>query len=278
MRYPPLAGQPPLGFACVYNNASGFTRRSKKAPSTMAGLQAFVFMFGIISLMGTWDGLVRRHIRLSYDVMDMFILLRGLPAFLVGLLSAACLLFMCDLEVTATQTRVAGCPSFACVLQQTVLILFTTWQSIFVLLLVIAFFLYWLWGAFDLKGPYRRQMLAPGVCYKEKEVVEQVTQQLKSHHLPPLSDEQIIRAARTLIINLKMYVSFQSPRRVLSEQLDPKALADVYMIFNPSKRREADRESIQARRMMARTILRYYLGLHEQAVEKWPWIRRVLSY
>lgn len=244
----------------------------------MAGLQTFVFMFSTVSLMGTWDGLVRRHIRLSYDVMDMFILLRGLPAFLVGLLSAACLLFMCDLEVTATHTSVAGCLSFACVLQQTVLVLFTAWQSIIVVILCTALFLYWLWGAFDLKGPYRLQMLAPGVWYKEKEVVEQVTQQLQVHHLPPLSDEQIIRAARALIINMKMYASSQPPRQVLGEQLDRKVLTDVYMLLNPPKRREADRQSTQSRRIMAETILQYYLDLHEQAVKKWPWIRRVLGY
>jgi hypothetical protein len=244
----------------------------------MAGLQAIVFMFGITGIMGTWDGLVRRHIRLSFDALDVFVLLRSIPAILVGLVSAACLLFVIQFEMIGAQKPVAACPSFICIVQQTVLVLFTTSYSIFVVLLYSFLFAYWLWGAFDLKGPYRRQMLAPGVWYKEKEIVGQVTQQLQAHHLPPLSDEQIIRAARTLIINIKMYASFQPPRQVLGEQLDRKALTDVYILSNRPKRREADRKSTQARRIMAETILRYYLDLHEQAVKKWPWIRRVLGY
>lgn len=244
----------------------------------MTSLQTLVFMFGIISIMGIWDGLVRRHIRLSYDALELFILLRGIAAILVGLLSAACLLFVIQVEIIGAQKPVAACPSFFCIVQETILVLFTTWQSIFVVLLCSFVFGYWLWGAFDLKGPYRRQMLAPGVWYKEKVVVEQVHQQLLTHRLSPMSDEYIIRAARTLIINLKTYAALQPPRQVTNGHLDPKALAEIYIQINPPSRRIAARISLQEQRIMVTTILRYYLELHGRAVAKWPWIKIILGY
>jgi hypothetical protein len=239
----------------------------------MAGLQTIVFMFGIIGIMGTWDGLIRRHIRLSFDPLGMFIILRGVPAVLVGLVSAVLLLFVARLEMIEVQDVQASCASLTCILQHTVFDLFASLQSLFVLLLFSFVFVYWLWGAFDLNGPYRRQMLALGVWYEEKEAIRQVRQQLQDHHLPPRSDEHIIRAARTLIINLKAYAKIQG-----SERLDPKALADIYVHINPPRRRDISRASLQAERIMAQTILQYYLDLHDRAVVKWPWIRRLLGY
>jgi hypothetical protein len=244
----------------------------------MAQIQTVVFLFGVIAVTGTWDGLVRRHIRLSFDGLGMFVLWRGIPAILVGLVSLLLLLFIGLVEVMTIRPVIAACHVMTCTLQQTVLVLFTTWQSIVTVGLFGFLFAYWLWGAFDLRGPYRRQLLAPGVWYKEKEVVALVTQELCAHHLPPIDDDTILRTARTLIINIGKYRSILEDPQDEGEPVTIEALAQVYQEINASRKWRENRGLSEAQRRMATTILRYYLDLHERAVEKWPWLRTLLRY
>jgi hypothetical protein len=244
-----------------------------------ASTQVLVIIFGTIGIMGMWDGLVRRHIRLSMEARGLFIFLRGIAAILVGIVSTLPLYFAAGLEAEHVDAVRATCSSFSCVFRQTVLVLFL-WPYVLGTLLFLIVFLLWLRGALELQGPFRRRMFAPGVWYEEKALVELVRKRLEEAQLPLVDDNVIIRTARGVPAWIRS--SKDDPQVLLKNgNLDTAVLAKRFAMFEGIRARRkypAHPERSKALQVMASTIVTYYFDRHEQAVEKWPWRRRLLGY
>ena len=109
-------------------------------------------------------------------------------------------------------------------------------------------------------------------------MVALVTQALRAHYQPPLDDDTILRTARMLIVNIGRYRAILQDPQGAGEPVTIEALAQVYQEINASRKWRENRALSAAQRRMATTILRYYLELHERAVEKWPWLRQLMRY
>jgi hypothetical protein len=195
---------------------------------------------------------------------------------LVGILSTFVVLIVVGVEKQQWDQVIASCASSSCVFRQTVLVVFL-WPFILVTLLFSSVFVIWLRGAFDLQGPFRRRMLAPGVWYEEKKVVELVRQCLQEDQLPLFDDNTIIRTARSLRESVGTYKDVPHAR-LKNGHLDPVFLANLYVNATSGHKYAAHPDKRKAARVMATTILTYYLDAYVRAVEKWPWRQKIWRY
>ncbi len=157
-------------------------------------------MFAVYAFMGAWDGLVRRHIRLRPGLQTKSLLIRGPLAVFVGILCVLLLVILYRLASIGMPALTRGCASSLCVFERSVVLPFTTLPSLLVLALVTALFIPWLRGMFDLDGPFRTLMLAPGVWYRERELIPLVRQRLLEHGQRTVKLELVLELADNLLL------------------------------------------------------------------------------
>src|SRR5579859_1083924 len=94
--------------------------------SSMGAVVATYVLFAAIGIMGAWDGLVRRRIRIRRGIWYAPLNLRGLPAILVGILCLFLLLLLFRLAVPAGRATVVGCDDPLCAVSRIVVPPFTS--------------------------------------------------------------------------------------------------------------------------------------------------------
>jgi hypothetical protein len=103
-----------------------------------------LLIFVLITFMGAWDGLVRRHVRFTLQVRSTDLHLRGLPAIAIGLLSAGA--FYVIIGVGSNQLRLVSqecAGDWGCVAHVTLDSLFFSGGGSLLALLVLVVFILW---------------------------------------------------------------------------------------------------------------------------------------
>ena len=132
--------------------------------SQVAAAEAVVVFGFLVALIGIWDGLIRRHIRLSIDVIQLHIIVRGILAIALGSLCLLLAVLFAQLIIRYTANAVTDCRGqMTCIAGRILTPPFTTWPTALITVIAVAVFANWASDALDYGGPYRRHLLAPGV-------------------------------------------------------------------------------------------------------------------
>lgn len=236
---------------------------------------ATVALFGAYGFMGAWDGLVRRHIRVRLNEQFAPLLIEGPMAFVIGLLSLLFLFLLCAFTASGLPVLLADCQTPVCALERIVFLPFTTGFSLFLMALTAGLFLPWLHGMFDLDGPFRTRMLAPGVWYREREVVTLARQALERQKQPAVDTRVILELADSLLRNFHG-ISPTMPAPGATAHL-PTADMVVRSFAHSSLVHERRGATETAQRVIIEAIVPYIITRLEAAERRWPWRRRFLS-
>lgn len=229
---------------------------------------ALLLLLLVWCVMGAWDGLKKRNIRLIlHGRFDLNICWSGLPTLVVG---AVCAFF----AFVFGQVLVNGLIGLAntchqdmnCTLQVAILPLFTYWVSIVLLLMAVGCLGLWLLTSFSQPGAYRRSFLAPGVWYSETELMVEIQADIESHHRANVDRNTMLWVANWVRYELYPYGAFS---RGLYTATTYKEWADklnkkqhVLQGFDGNK--TALRKAIQL-------TVEYYAQRNEEANRVWPW-------
>jgi hypothetical protein len=165
--------------------------------------------------------------------------------------------------------------SVGCILDRAVLPAFSVWYTAIITLVAVALFVNWLSVAFDMQGPYRRFLLAPGVWYSEKEIVGIVRQQLAAKHLGTVDEDFVVQTASQVRANMPIFMKIARSTMMKERQLDKEALVAGNLRSSLLQRSKLPE---RVKRVALDTIVQYFLDTHQRAQQKWPWRWRVLGY
>ena len=242
---------------------------------TQPSINAVLALFGAYTFMGAWDGLVRHHIRIRPNEQFLSLLIEGPMAFLLGMLCLLFFLILCTFVAWGMPGLLAGCQTPVCALERIVLPPFTSWLSLFVVALAAGLFLPWARGMFDLDGPFRTRMLAPGAWYREREVVTLARQALERQKQPAVDTRVILELADSLLRNFHG-ISPTMPVPGATAHL-PTADMVVRSFTHSSLVHERRGATEMAQRVIIEAIVPYIIARLEAAERRWPWRRRFLS-
>jgi hypothetical protein len=240
---------------------------------SIAAVETTIIIFVVIFAMGTWDGLIRRHIRVSIDPIGLFLHIRGGSALLLGALSLLVEigLFRISLPYLLLAWLHCSITKEVCLYTSLVEPILSWWASMLGLAMSVTIFALWIPGALDMQGPYHDRFLAPGVWYREKEMAMTVQEALSAHQCPPMQEDKIINVSERMLYDLHFF------KRVLTQTrpLDPVIMAEVYL---PRARKQFRTFPSRTSRVVTETIFRYYFTKYEQATHIWPWLRIINGY
>ena len=232
-------------------------------------------LFAAVLFMGAWDGLVRHHIRVRPNEQFASLLIEGPAAVLLGGMSLLVLVLLCALAVSGLPALTAGCQTPACLLQRIVLLPFTTLSSLFILALTAGLFVPWARGMFDLDGPFRTRMLAPGVWYREREVVALARQALERQRQAEVGTRVILELADSLLREFHgISPTMPTPGAIASPPTCDMVVRSLTHSALVHKRRGATEV---AQRIIIDAIAPYSIEKLEAAERRWPWRRRFLT-
>lgn len=241
----------------------------------VAGVVAVYVMFITITFMGAWDGLVRHHIRVRPGEWLPHLTLRRLSAVVVGACCLVLLLFIGDLARRAIPPTVEGCGDLYCVYVRILVPPFTNVLDAFVIVLFLGIFIGWLFDIGDREGPFRTRLLAWGVWYREREIVERVRLALREKHKPPV-DVDAVLATSDAILRRFHGTSPTLGRYGPSGESLSRAQA-IAMITQSSIGHGRRGIPDSTRRMVLEIITGYAIDQLESAERRWPWRRRLFT-
>lgn len=237
----------------------------------VASIEVVIVAVLVTSCVFAWDGLVRRHIRLTRGLLQARINLRGVPATLLGLVG----LCVAALAFTATAQQsgyvVRACRrSAACIAHTLLLPVFTTWQTVVCLLIVVLVFGPWLRGALDLHGPYRRVWLAPGVWDSEKDILARVSTRCQEAHVA-MPEQDSVLAVAGWVRQRTSFISIVT-RKNVTQGMRGEVTRLASVLLASAGAEELDMQS-DALNVVVPTVVEYYRDLYERAAEAYPWLR-----
>jgi hypothetical protein len=158
-------------------------------------LVQFSLFFGLLTFMGAWDGLVRRHVRFTSQVRSIDLHIRGLPAIVIGLVCAGALYLVLGFGLDQFGLVSQACASDVGCVAQTFLVslFFTGWGSV-IAVTTLLYFIFWALSIREMQGPYQILPVAPGVVFNEGDIVHRVQERLRKAKLDPVSSDTIVRA------------------------------------------------------------------------------------
>jgi hypothetical protein len=242
--------------------------------SLPADLTVF-YVFGAIGLMGVWDGLVRRHIRVRPGEWLPSLAVRGLAAIGIGATCLAFLLIIGHLEMSELSAAVAGCADPLCVLGRIVSPPFTSTGDTIILLALATVFLPWLKGMLDLDGPFRTRLLAPGIWYRERELLTVACKSLQEHKKSPVDANLILEIANDV---LRLFHGISPTMSAPDVTASPPTIDMVVRSLTHSslvRQRRGATEGEQ--RLILEAITPYIIAKLEAAERRWPWRRRFFA-
>jgi hypothetical protein len=161
--------------------------------TVMPHFASFLLFSVLLTFMGAWDGLVRRHVRLSARFRFGDLHIRGIPAVVIGILSAGALYIMLKVGITELGLVSQACDDLGCVVQTTLVSLFFDgWGTVFALLML-GYFILWTLSIREMQGPYQIFPVAPGVGFDECVIVRRIQERLRKAKLEPVSSDIIVR-------------------------------------------------------------------------------------
>ncbi len=227
-----------------------------------------LFLGGIVF---AWDGLARRHVRLTRDLINLQVDIRGVPAILPGILGVGLLLFAGTTSVVQLWVIARQCDGSAvCLWHSLVVPPFTSWSSVLVLVMVVAAFALWARGASNLSGPYRWRWLAPGVCEDEGVLVERVRADLDAAHLAPVDTDVMTRAITWVRRNVGLTTL---KVRSTGTQEQPINSHLIFQLMRADKNSPSSQVSDEQAYVMLRVMVNYYADLHTRAARAYLWKR-----
>jgi hypothetical protein len=234
-----------------------------------AATEAVVIGIFLVAIVFTWDGLVRRHIRLSRDLLQWQVTIRGMPAVLLG--SLAAIVAVIDGSAIIQQLRLMSesCrASIQCLTGQALLPLVSSWPVVGLMIIEIGAFSIWLMGAFELRGPYRRTLLAPGVWNSEKDLVAVVTRRLQEAHLPRADDDVVLLMGREIKQRLGTRALSALKHRTADGRLDADRVLEAVV---QSATFQYPQVPSEVARVVAAAIVEYYLELYKRVPLAYRW-------
>ena len=240
-----------------------------------AAMTVFI-MFAAYGFMGAWDGLVRRHIRVrvATKLPGLSLSVAGPLAMLMGSVCALFLFALVRVAAPPISATVMGCPDPGCALGRLFGPLFTNLTYVIILVAVAATFVPWLWGIRDMEGPFRTQLLAPGVWFRERECVTRAQQRLRAAGQPPVDVNAILKLVDALVL----YFGGLSPTMSVADPSEtPPTREMVVQALANSTGWTPRNVSAKARRLMVEAIALYMIEQYEAAERRWPWRRRFLE-
>jgi hypothetical protein len=154
----------------------------------------FLLFFLLITFMGAWDGLARRHVRFTLQLQGIDLHIRGLPAIVIGLLCAGALFVVLGFGSNQIRLVSQACDSDWGCIAQTILVplFFDGWGSVTVVITLLCLNL-WTLSIREMQGPFQILPVAPGVVFNEGDIVHQVQERLRKAKLDPVSSDIIVR-------------------------------------------------------------------------------------
>lgn len=233
---------------------------------------AFLLFLFLICLTSAWDGLIKRNVRLfTRGKIDLNINFLGLPAQLVGVLDALFALILGKIGADGFIDLADKCnQGAACIFRGAIIPPFTDWISIAMLFFTAAYLIGWILTTFSQPGPCRRSFLAPGVWYREVDLIAEVQQNLERSHPTDIDASTLLWVVNWVRRQLELgYVCSRSAlttsiHKEWAEDLSRKA--HVWRGFSENK--AALRKTIQV-------TIQYYLERNEEANRVWPWRKRL---
>jgi hypothetical protein len=149
----------------------------------------------LLTFMGAWDGLVRRHVRFTSQFRNIDLHIMGVPGIAIGLLSAGALYVVLKLGITEFGLVSQKCDGDLGCVAQTILVslFFDGWGSVIVVIALL-YFILWALSIREMQGPYLILPLAPGIVFNEGDIVHRAQERLRKAKLDPVSSDAIVRA------------------------------------------------------------------------------------
>jgi hypothetical protein len=221
--------------------------------------------------MGSWDGLVRRHVRFTFRVLSIDIHLRGIPAVCVGLVSLGLLILTCQVAAQQLGFVSQTCDGDWGCIATTTLHSFTEdiWTTLIVLGAVVYFAL-WVAGIGEMQGPFLIVPLAPGVVFNEADIVRRVQTLLQSEGLDPVPSDTIVRAVSEIRARggaLGLYRTRNlgvDPKQFQSQLVDIFARLPIKAIATLNPRQ---------REIVISEIVEYVRETRTRGINAYPWNR-----
>jgi hypothetical protein len=151
--------------------------------------------------------------------------------------------------------------SIQCLAGLALLPLVSSWPVVMLMIIEIASFSIWLIGAFELRGPYRRTLVAPGVWNSEKDMVAVVASRLREAHLPRVDDDIVLCMGSEIKQRLGMRALSALKNRKADGALDADPVIEAMVQSARLKYTQLPTEVV---RVMAAAIAEYYLGLYKR--------------
>ena len=217
----------------------------------------------LVGVMGAWDGLIRRHIRITNDAFQLYVSIRGQAAATVGTVCLFLAIGGIAGLVNVIGGVVSGCRgTLTCVVQNMVLAPVSSWEMGFLSVVTLFVFVLWVIGASDLQGPYRKIPIGRGIWVHEKDLIRLAIQRLSADGLPILADDVILRTARLVRQNTAMLGLFARHQIHTADSIDQQKLADMVAAMRAN---DGDAISPEARRVLIEAILDYYHDVYRRA-------------
>ncbi len=236
---------------------------------------AVFLMFMAFGFMGAWDGLVRHHIRLRRGEWLAPLAFSGPAAYVTGRLCLLFLLFLGSVGLSGLPALEAGCVTPLCAVAHVLWSLCATPMSAFLVIVACGVFVPWLRGIRDPDGPFRTRLLAPGVWYREREVVTLAQHQLYELGKPDV-DVDIILDLADYVVRAYHGVPPTISGRTWQKPLErPNAnIMLARLLAHTARLRKRDGATLVAQRIITEAIALYVLEKLEAAEQRWPWRRR----
>ena len=228
--------------------------------------------------MGTWDGLKRQNIRIVVDIIDLHINVKGLAAIFVGIVCALGVAAISVIGIQWIVWVVTKCQRGAlCILQTTVVAPVTDWIAVICLACAGGLLTLWLPTAFSEKRPYRRFLLAPGIWYREEEVIAHINERLAQAQPSSINEDMLLQIASSVRSRLQLQrFGFRAERisdpstRMLIDSL----VNDIDGHNKSWRKSSADKATL---REIVKAIIEYYLRTQAAANRIWPWRKKILG-
>jgi hypothetical protein len=228
--------------------------------SATGAIESGVIGIFLAAVVFIWDGLVRRHIRLTYDLAGWQVNIRRVPAVLLGGLGAVVGIIDGQVIIQQLSLMAGRCRgTFPCMAQQALSPLISSWQVVVAMILELGVFAIWLMGAFELHGPYRRRLIAPGVWFNEKDLVDAVARDLREARMPSVDDDMVLLMGSEIrqLIGLRGLSALKNRTAVGWLEVDPTIRAVI-----SAPRYRTSRISPEVLRVVAASIAEYYFKLY----------------
>jgi hypothetical protein len=229
----------------------------------------FFLIFCLLTFMGVWDGLIRRHVRFTYRLLSTDLHLRGVPAIIVGLISLVVLLFLIRLASQQFRLAAQACGGdWNCLAWTLLTPLISNWVTVFVVLLFLIGFIGWALSIRDMQGPYLIYPAAPGVLFSEREIVKRVQHGIGIAGLAPISSDTIVRAASEIRWRAVMVGLYRAREADISSDQFRHNLLNAYTHANFESLAKL---SNQQRQIVISEVVEYLRKFRARGLNAYPW-------